>query len=768
MKPVIRIFALCLPLFLSAGERNLLPSGGPAVLEISAGRKHILFPQQGKEKDFSAYDTLKLTFHASRAGEKFMLLLTSNPDGVKTWNYYCSLVRIESAGKTELSIPFRRLAVNRKPAGFDRIDSVGIWFEGWNLKTEPGLRFELLELKLENNGEKERLRQEAKVREFSALLPSRPWAVVPHCSDRTFYERWKETPYGRDIARRAKAVREEKTPLKAPPDEYYLDYTRKSGPFAGVRYRYERAANAIRKNLFLLALDYAMTGNSVDLPLMEHYIREWCNGMRTWVCPAHDEKLTNFHRTRITIDLVSSGNAALATELAHMLKGRISQESETLLKREISRQVLDPLNRALADGSIRDIAWWFGGKSNWTAVCHSGLLITLLGSDLEPARRAEMLYRVVQAGENYLTGFSPDGYCSEGPAYWSYGFGHYLTSAGVLFLASEGKINLLDHPAARRAAEYPERIMLTKHLFPPLADCQANGRIGPELLTMRDWLLNRHSPFWKGGDPKHYDAACSQLVHLRIPAPPWKVPADSDELPALSKFDHAQVYIARPGKHRGVRMSALFKGGHNNEMHNHNDTGSFLVAVGDTMLLVDPGATVYNRKTFSGSRYQNRILNSFCHNVPVLAGSLQAAGKGTEALLLRTSESKEHFEVALDLRKPYRHVGELERFERVMRYERREGGIAAITDSVAFRSPQSFETALNTFGAWRRIGENRIAVSDGSARCVVSIDTGGVPFRITETQVLDDISCGKPVCRLGIRLNGPVRTATVKMTISAE
>ena len=231
MKPVIRILALCLPLFLSAGERNLLPSGGPAVLETSAGRKHILFPQQGKEKDFSAYDTLKLTFHASRAGEKFMLLLTSNPDGVKTWNYYCSLVRIESAGKTELSIPFRRLAVNRKPAGFDRIDSVGIWFEGWNLKTEPGLRFELLELKLENNGDKERLRQEAK-------------------------------------------VREEKTPLKAPPDEYYLDYTRKSGPFAGVRYRYERAANAIRKNLFLLALDYAMTGNSVDLPLMEHYIRE--------------------------------------------------------------------------------------------------------------------------------------------------------------------------------------------------------------------------------------------------------------------------------------------------------------------------------------------------------------------------------------------------------------------------------------------------------------------------------------------------------------
>ena len=56
------------------------------------------------------------------------------------------------------------------------------------------------------------------------------------------------------------------------------------------------------------------------------------------------------------------------------------------------------------------------------------------------------------------------------------------------------------------------------------------------------------------------------------------------------------------------------KGGHNAEQHNHNDVGSFIVALGHSTPLVDPGAEVYTGRTFSRRRYDSNVLNSFGHS----------------------------------------------------------------------------------------------------------------------------------------------------------
>jgi hypothetical protein len=46
-------------------------------------------------------------------------------------------------------------------------------------------------------------------------------------------------------------------------------------------------------------------------------------------------------------------------------------------------------------------------------------------------------------------------------------------------------------------------------------------------------------------------------------------------------------------------MAATFKGGHNGVNHNHNDLGTFSVAVGGKYLIYDPGAEIYTNRTFS-------------------------------------------------------------------------------------------------------------------------------------------------------------------------
>ena len=99
-----------------------------------------------------------------------------------------------------------------------------------------------------------------------------------------------------------------------------------------------------------------------------------------------------------------------------------------------------------------------------------------------------------------------------------------------------------------------------------------------------------------------------------------------------SLFDAAGVAILRPGAPIKTPSFVLaLKGGHNGELHNHNDVGSYTLALAPTsgknaeMKFVsrDPGGEVYTARTFSSRRYEGQLLNSFGHPVPRVAGTLQ-------------------------------------------------------------------------------------------------------------------------------------------------
>src|SRR5690606_39665769 len=45
------------------------------------------------------------------------------------------------------------------------------------------------------------------------------------------------------------------------------------------------------------------------------------------------------------------------------------------------------------------------------------------------------------------------------------------------------------------------------------------------------------------------------------------------------------------------------KGGYNNESHNHNDIGSFILYKEGKPLFIDAGVGTYTKKTFSNERY---------------------------------------------------------------------------------------------------------------------------------------------------------------------
>ena len=82
------------------------------------------------------------------------------------------------------------------------------------------------------------------------------------------------------------------------------------------------------------------------------------------------------------------------------------------------------------------------------------------------------------------------------------------------------------------------------------------------------------------------------------------------------------------------QMGVAIKGGNNNEHHNHNDVGSYVVGVAGHAYVLDPGGEVYTRRTFSRERYVSPMLNSYGHPVPVVAGQRQTTGRQSAARVL--------------------------------------------------------------------------------------------------------------------------------------
>jgi hypothetical protein len=208
------------------------------------------------------------------------------------------------------------------------------------------------------------------------------------------------------------------------------------------------------------------------------------------------------------------------------------------------------------------------------------------------------------------------------------------------------------------------------------------------------------------------------------------------------------------------------KGGHNNEHHNHNDVGSYIVVVAGRMPLADPGAEVYTARTFSSRRYDSSVISSFGHPVPRVAGQLQRAGGDARARVLETRFADGEDVLRLDLRAAYA-VPELRSLERTFAYDRSGAASLRVRDAFAFDGPRGFETAVVTFGTWSRDGQDRIVIRDGPASVSIAI-AASAAFDIREDAIREDMAGDvPPPTRLAIALKEPAAEGHIELRIAA-
>jgi hypothetical protein len=158
-------------------------------------------------------------------------------------------------------------------------------------------------------------------------------------------------------------------------------------------------------------------------------------------------------------------------------------------------------------------------------------------------------------------------------------------------------------------------------------------------------------------------------------APPARFPAPLQSwLPATGVLTARE----REGDTAGLFLAA--KAGHNDESHNHNDVGSFIIALNGRPLLIDPGAGTYTRQTFGPDRYQIWTMQSSWHNTPAPAGHPQAAGRAHRATDVSAALTATAAELALDLAAAYPAAAGVRSWRRTLRLDR-AAALISIHDS---------------------------------------------------------------------------------------
>ncbi len=595
-----------------------------------------------------------------------------------------------------------------------------------------------------------------RIKLIETFLPAQPAGPGKPITDRAYWSGLAENPaYKSQIDAADKILME---PLPDQSDDLYLEFSRN-----GNRANFERVAFKRRKRLMPLVVAECLQNEGRYLAAIEQLADALCDE-RTWVLPAHDRKLKNFNGKTINIDLFSS---ALGFNLAitdYLLNDKLSASVRSRLTKEIDRRILAPFIAMIRGERKRD--GWLTTTNNWNSVCLAGVTGAAL-IQVESARdRAEFVAAAEQYSQYFLSGFTADGYCSEGLSYWNYGFGEFALLSENIRMATSGKIDLLADSKAKKPAAYGAHIEIISGVSPAFADCPIKARPSRSLM----WLLN-HKYGWGMKEYAQLDAGATlrSLADLLILYDvqqamdnPEVAKGTADGLGIRTWFPDAGVYIGRPNSATAGAMGVALKGGDNAEHHNHNDLGSYVVVAGTTPILLDPGAEVYTKRTFSAQRYDSKLLNSYGHPVPVIAGKLQEKGKESKGRIISTDFTDTTDTIIIDITTAYK-VPALKKLVRTFQYVRGDNPSFSIKDEVEFRSPETFETALISAGEFATDDKTSVTVKQNQTSARISI-VASAPYDL-KTETIEENASVKPN-RLAIRLSEPVTSATVTAVVT--
>lgn len=377
----------------------------------------------------------------------------------------------------------------------------------------------------------------------------------------------------------------------------------------GNRSVFEKVYFSRRDRLVIETILHLAEGRTIDIDKIQDLIWAVCDEY-TWALPAHLSSANDDTSRRTMIDLFSSETAYTLSEIYILLKNKLDAVVAERIKSEIEKRLVEPF--------IQNTYWWETIHTNWAAVCACFTGCTFI--NLFPDKLPLVLPRIKAAMQSFLDGFLDDGACLEGVSYWFYGFGRFCQFYDCLSAIDPSALYIFQDEKIKNIALFYQRACLENAVAMTFADCQPQALYNMDLMfflkTVYGDCIKIPPVRYRRKGVKNIYALTRTFVRFDI----TKIEKD------ITNFEHyfpkSQIYV-----HKKDAYSFAIKGGYNNEPHNHNDIGSFLIVVNGEQVLCDIGVGTYDRNYFD-DRVRYCILGngSQGHSVPIVNGKYQQFG----------------------------------------------------------------------------------------------------------------------------------------------
>ncbi|MCM8815329.1 MAG: heparinase II/III-family protein [Candidatus Omnitrophica bacterium] len=504
-----------------------------------------------------------------------------------------------------------------------------------------------------------------------------------------------------------KVIQQANRILKDPlPDTRYSLF--RAYHMTGDRDAYQKPLFEKKKKFILLAMAYYLTGKQKYLLLLQDYLWEICN-LPVWSLPAHLPERLNFEKTYI--DLGCSATAARVAEVLALFEKSLDENIKSRIRYELEKRIFIPFYQ-----HPEDYGWFKRYYSNWCSVCCGNIGIATMLAGKDGVYFEKILNDVTDAINNYLDNFDSSGGWAEGISYWNYGITPALKYADILYQATNGKINLFNHPKLQVTGLFPIHCFLPPDNFVSFGDSHFPVFLTRETMLLLakhtkpgrqiSWLLKRISL-------RDFEDLAT-LKKIKIPHP--KVPEET----FIHFKDIGWVITRKTWKEKNTPVLAV-KAGCNGEPHNQLDTGHFIFHVFGEDYLCDYGAGKYTKNYFGPARYENPFCNAEGHSLIFIDGKSQGVGKEFSGKIIQALHNTQQDIISIDLTAAYPE-GLTSKVIRTLKFSKKQKyGALLLEDFVETNTERIIETRLQYKGNLKKLDRSRFLLSGKKGKVAINI-----------------------------------------------
>ena len=339
--------------------------------------------------------------------------------------------------------------------------------------------------------------------------------------------------------------------------------------------------------------------------------------------------------------------------------------------------------------------------NNWNPWICSNWLNAALLVEKNQEKRVAMVAKLLSVLDQFVNPYPLDGGCDEGPGYWGAAAASLYDNIAMLNLATNNSFRYVcDDEKIKNMARFIYRAQIGKEYFLDFADADPQPGMAASMIwrfgkDIKDTAMMQFGAFYrkpasgKIGTHQYFRNLFELFIQDEYQQTPQALPLPKDVwLPGI------QVMIARDKEGSTDGLFVAAKGGHNDESHNHNDVGNYIVYYNGQPLVIDVGRGTYTAKTFSSKRYDIWYNCSDYHNLPDINGATQAPGAAFRADKVAYKKDKNYTSLSLDIAHAYPEQAGVQTWQRTVKLNR--GKNVTVTDKVSLLHAGKYAEHLMT------------------------------------------------------------------------